>query len=79
MAYRWMRTRDVPAENLRMTFEALRGKYFQYCSGILEREYEPVRHRVVVPAQVALAAPSLLVQPRWWKALLVLWKRALWR
>jgi glycosyltransferase involved in cell wall biosynthesis len=79
VAYRWMRHAGVPEQNLRITFDAIRGKYFQYCSGILDRSYQAIPHLVVVPLQVVIAAPSLLLELRWWKALLVLWKRAAWR
>jgi hypothetical protein len=69
----------MPELNRRMTYDAIRGKYFQYCTGILDRNYEAIPHLVVVPAKVAWAAPSLLLEARWWKALLVLWRRAAWR
>jgi glycosyltransferase involved in cell wall biosynthesis len=75
--YRWMRGRDIPPVNRSMTRDAIRGKYYQYCSGILSREHARVKHLVLVPMEVALSAPSLLSEVRWWKALLVLWSRGL--
>lgn len=75
--YRWMRGRDISAVNRSMTRNAIRGKFYQYCSGILSREHERLRHLVLVPMEVALSAPSLLAELRWWKALLVLWSRGL--
>jgi glycosyltransferase involved in cell wall biosynthesis len=75
--YRWMRGRDVPSVNRVMTRNAIRGKFYQYCSGILARDHSKLRHLLFVPLEVASSVPSLMTERRWWKALLVLWFRGI--
>jgi hypothetical protein len=73
--YRWMRGKSITEINRRVTREAIRGKYYQYCATILTRRHARLSHLVWIPLQVAFSAPSLLAEQRWWRALLVLWFR----
>lgn len=73
--YRWMRGKSVSEENRRITREAIRGKFYQYCATILTRQHDRLAHLIGVPLQVAVSVPSLLAEQRWWRALLVLWFR----
>lgn len=76
--YRWLKSRaSVPEVNKELTRQAIRGKFYQYCATILQRQYDPIAHLVGVPWLVARSAPSLVFETRWWKALVLLWARGL--
>jgi hypothetical protein len=71
--YQWLCSQDLPPARTEAVRDRIIGKYLHYCSYVKSLEHQYIANRLGASACAALALPSLLLMPRFWRETLRMW------